>query len=260
MVEVKALGDLHHLFNHRVSKSSSIKDGWQQAQGASAGPPPLPAGREPRRRGAAQSLRQLLPPRRAAVRVTLEPAPEPRGTGRTGARRKWPRSAPGVEGRWRASGLPPSHPAHKARSPRRALGARGGRPGPGWGLLRSGPGTARSPARRSFPRPPEAGPAQLRRDARPAGRGGTGGVTTLRAPRRLLRLLPGTQGFMSSGHGLSFLVPLLCPPSPSRLLGSFSPLPVAQSRAALFNNPPAPPACASRAALPEPPLPSQSCC
>lgn len=66
---------------------------------------------------------------------------------------------------------------------------------------------------------------------------------------------------MSSGHRGVLPGPLLCPPSsPSRPLGSFVPLPVAQSRAALFNNPPAPSGCASRAALPEPPLPSQSCC
>lgn len=85
-------------------------------------------------------------------------------------------------------------------------------------------------------------------------------LVTLRAPRRLLGSSRALGDLCLRGTGLSFPVPLLCPPSPSRMLGSFSLLPVVQSRAALFNNPPAPPARASGAALPEPPLPSQSCC
>jgi hypothetical protein len=148
--------------------------------------------------------------------------------------------------------VPPTPPARP--------GFQGQSPGPGRELLRSGPGTARSPAQRSLPCPPRAGPgaAAATRRATP-GRGDTGGVTTLRAPRSLLGLLPGTHGCLSSGHGgVSFLVPLLCPPAPSWLLGSCSPLPVAQSRAALFNNPSASAACTSRAALAL--LPSQSCC
>lgn len=54
---------------------------------------------------------------------------------------------------------PPSHPSRKAKSPRRARRARGRRPRPGRGLLEGGLGTARSPAGRSTPHPPGAGPS-----------------------------------------------------------------------------------------------------
>lgn len=84
--------------------------------------------------------------------------------------------------------------------------------------------------------------------------------TALRAPRRWLGSSRALGDLCLRGTGVSLRVPLLSPPSPSRLLGAFAALPVAPSRAVLFNNPPAPPACAGRAALPEPPLRSQSCC
>lgn len=82
----------------------------------------------------------------------------------------------------------------------------------------------------------------------------------MRAPRRWLGSSRALGDLCLRGTGVSLRVPLLSPPSPSRLLGAFAALPVAPSRAVLFNNPPAPPACAGRAALPEPPLRSQSCC
>lgn len=57
------------------------------------------------------------------------------------------------------AGPPPSYPTRKAKSPRRARRAGAGRSGPGRGLLQGGPGTARSPAGRSSPRPPGTGPS-----------------------------------------------------------------------------------------------------
>ncbi|XP_070308488.1 collagen alpha-1(XVI) chain-like [Odocoileus virginianus] len=120
---------------------------------------------------------------------------------------------------------PPSHPARQARSPRRTRLAHGRRPGPGRGLPRGGLGTTPSPAGRSSPRPPGADPSvAATRSATRRVRGQPGGVTTLRAPRRLLGSSRALGDLCLRGTGLSFPVPLLRPPSPSRMLGSFSPL------------------------------------
>lgn len=193
------------------------------ARGASAVPPPLPAGHGRRGRGAARSLRQLLRPWPATLRIALERRPRPGGAERSGAQRERPRCAPGVAGRQRASLSASllSHPQGQVSAPRtpglgggcsRAARARRGHLPGGHPRVRQGPA-----------------PAQRQRDARPSERGATGVVTTLKAPRCLLRLLLGNQGFASSGHGGVFPGTLLCPPSPSRLLSSFSPLPVAES-------------------------------
>lgn len=95
------------------------------AQGASADRSPLPAGREWRGRGATRSLRQLLPPW-PALRIVLERPPgrrqqttQERGGNGHAVHREPP--AGGERAR-----PPPSHPARKARSLRRA-----GRPAAG---------------------------------------------------------------------------------------------------------------------------------
>ncbi|XP_045330892.1 uncharacterized protein LOC123596429 [Leopardus geoffroyi] len=80
------------------------------SRGASAGRPPLPAGRERRGRGAARNLRQLLLLRPAALCIAPERRPPPPGAERSGARRKRPRSARGVAGRQRASPSAPRPP------------------------------------------------------------------------------------------------------------------------------------------------------
>lgn len=166
--------------------------------------PPVPAGRGRRGRGAARNLRQLLPPWPATLRIALERGSRPRGAVRSGHGAKGHAARGESPASSKRARPPPSHPARKARSPRRARQARGRRPGPGRGLLHGGPGTARSPAGRSSGVRPGLAPAQRRTDARPSERGGIRGVTTLRSPRRSLRLLPGTQGFRSSGHGGGF--------------------------------------------------------
>ena len=197
-------------------------------------------GRAPHRPGAAAA---------AAVIRALRSAEE-KATQRAESR------GPAASEPFRLPPTPPARPGLRAAHAWPMAGA----PGLGGGC----PGAARARRRHlpgGLPRVrPGPTPVSRRREARPAGCGGTGGVTTLRAPRRLLGSSRALGDLCLRGTGLSFPVPFLCPPSPSRMLGSFSLLPVVQSRAALFNNPPAPPARSSRAALPEPPLPSQSCC
>lgn len=137
--------------------------------------------------------------------------PGRRAPGSTSAR---PRSAgshgPGLASR--ASPSPPARPPGRVSAPRTP----GPQPAPrAWaGAAPRRPGPARSPAGRSPWRPP--GAAATRRAT--LGARGSRGRYYLRAPRRLLRLLRGTRGFMSSGHG-----GVLPGPPPPPALPSFLP-------------------------------------
>lgn len=131
------------------------------ARDASAAPLPLPAGHGRRGSGAARSLRQLLRPWPATLRIALERRPRPGGAERSGAQRERPRCAPGVAGRQRASRSASllSHPQGQVSAPRtpgrrpalRAwAGAAPGRPGHGTVTCRAViPASARDRPQRS---------------------------------------------------------------------------------------------------------------
>uniref|UniRef100_M3XSS1 Uncharacterized protein n=1 Tax=Mustela putorius furo TaxID=9669 RepID=M3XSS1_MUSPF len=160
-------------------------------RGASAGRPPLPAGHERRRRGAARNLRQLLPlagraPHRpeaaaAATRSRALRSAEEKATQRS--RSRGPTASEPV----RPPPTPPARPGRRAAHSGPAAGA----PGLGGGCSRA------ARARRGHlpgSHPASAGvwpQRQRRRNARPSGRGGTGGVTTLKGSAPLVKAPPG---------------------------------------------------------------------
>lgn len=200
--------------------------------GAPGSPPPLPPPRRRPRPGARSPGRQRWPTAPTcgtrAVREGSGPEPAPTlASGRPRSASPWScgrghreQSAQERGGKGHAArgesragserARPPAHPACKARSPRGARRARCWRPGPGRGLLQGDPGTARSPAGQSPLVRRGLAPAQRRRNARPSGRGGTGGVTTLKGSAPLVKAPPGhSEIYVFGARGcLSWSLPL----------------------------------------------------